>query len=83
MLPPSAALAVGTARSIYAAIGMELEWRSYDVFAGRAVVRWWVKASLVTWRLLAAACALPRALLTPFRAAPLRRALGTSDVIRI
>jgi phytoene synthase len=46
-LPPRAAWAIRSARLIYAAIGTELRRRGNDVFAGRAVVPLWKKASLV------------------------------------
>lgn len=82
-LPWSAALAVGTARSVYAAIGRELARRGYDVFAGRAVVPLPLKLLLATARLFGALASLPRAALRPFRAARLGPALGVDDVIRL
>jgi phytoene synthase len=82
-LPLSAALAVGTARAVYAAIGRVIRQRGYDVFAGRAVVPLWLKLLLAMATLLRASWRLPRALLRPFRAARLERALGVDDVIRL
>jgi phytoene synthase len=82
-LPLSAALAVGTARAVYAAIGRVLRRRGYDVLAGRAVVPLWHKLLLATATLLRASGRLPRAVLRPFRAARLERALEVHDVVRL
>jgi 15-cis-phytoene synthase len=57
-LPMQAALAVDTARSVYAAIGEELARRGFDVHAGRATVPLRRKLALA---LRAAARAVPRA----------------------
>ena len=82
-LPPRAALAVGTARSVYAAIGRELARRGYDVFSGRAVVPLWRKLLLASARLFEAVWRLPGSVLRPFRPARLGPALGVDDVIRL
>lgn len=82
-LPLRAALAVGTARSVYAAIGRQLARRGYDVFAGRAVVPTWRKVLLAMARVASALWRLPFAALRPFRPARLGPALGVDHVIRL
>jgi 15-cis-phytoene synthase len=67
-LPLRVAIAVRTARLVYAAIGARLAAQGYDVHAGRAVVPTWRKLTLVA---RAIACELANR-----AAAPLRRGLA-------
>jgi phytoene synthase len=53
LLPPSSARCVATARELYARILAKIEARDYDVFAGRARVASWSKAT-TSARILAA-----------------------------
>jgi phytoene synthase len=82
-LPLSAALAVGTARSVYAAIGTQLARRGYDVCAGRAIVPTWLKVLLAMARVASAVFRLPLATIRPFRAAELGPPLEVDHVIRL
>ena len=59
------ALAVGTARRVYAEIGRRIEARECDVLAGRAVVPLWRKLLLAGGALLRGLRELPRALPPP------------------
>jgi phytoene synthase len=70
-LPFRVALAVRTARLVYAAIGRELERRGCDVWSGRAVVPTWKKLALAGQAVVQEILQRGRTLLFRKRGAPL------------
>jgi 15-cis-phytoene synthase len=76
------ALAVRTARLVYAAIGAALARRGHDPFAGRAVVSGARKLALVARAALAALLELPRRVHHPFTPAALPE-VPRDDLVRL
>ncbi len=80
-LPWQSALAIRTARLVYAGIGDVIIRRRYDVLSGRAFVPLWRKLGLLVRALWAAAREWPQR--PPFQPVPLPEVVRTDDCIRL
>ena len=83
MLHWRCALAIRTARHVYAAIGKVIARRGFDIFSGRAVVSGRTKGWLVFKCLLAAAADIPRRMRRTFKPVPLLQAVNPHDFIAL
>ena len=81
-LPWRAALAVSSARRVYAAIGGRIERTGHDVTAGRAIVPTRTKLAHVAWSVVRLVVTSPRRLVAPRAKVP-TRVLERADVARL